>query len=51
MRLDDEKMYVKSYAGFVCTTLILIVIMSYAYLKIDVLMHNKDKDVRSVIHD
>ena len=34
-----------------CSAIVLVVIFSYAYLKMDVLMHNKDKDVRSVIHD
>ena len=51
MRLDDEETEVKSYAGLICSALVLIVICTYAFLKMDVLMHNKDKDVRSVIHD
>ena len=51
MNLDADEHYLKSYGGCICSLLALCIIALYAYLKMDVLIYNKDRDVVSVMHE
>lgn len=51
MRLEADEQEVKSIGGIICTIFLLALIGNYAYLKLDVLLENKDVDVLSVVYD
>ena len=42
MRLDDGEDHVSSFSGAVCTVIMLLGVVLYAYLKLDVLLNKKD---------
>ena len=45
MRHDEGKKDLGSYAGFICTVILTLLIVSYTYQKIDVLENKKDIDI------
>ena len=45
MRTDDGSKAHGSYAGFFCTVILCLLILSYTYQKIDVLQNKKDVDI------
>ena len=45
MRADDGRTAHGSYAGFFCTVILTLLIISYTYQKIDVLENKKDIDI------
>ena len=51
MKLDDGDDVKTSFLGGICSLILLIVVIMYAYLKGDVLINKKDVDILSTVND
>ena len=51
MRYDNEEIALGSYGGFFCSVMILLIMASYTYQKVDVLKNKKDVDILQTTAD
>ena len=51
MKLDQGITSLTTWSGLICTLLLLLIVGSYLGQKIDILLNNKDMDVREIYND
>lgn len=51
MKLDEGKGKIESLLGSLCSVLLTILMITYGYQKMDVLIAKKDVDVLSTVND
>lgn len=51
MRLSDSNGSLKSFVGSVCSFFLIAVTLTYAYFKLEILLHKKDVNIMSSVKD
>ena len=51
MKFDDSSSSVPSWMGFICSVLLIVIILGYSVQKIEILIKRRDVDIVSAFHN